>query len=146
MKKNRILILLSCVLALLLWSAGNPAVSGATKGWDANPKAAFDAGKLSDMSDFDPATWKGPEGDVIKIAYVNAFSGPAAINGYLHFAPIAFAAHDINKRGGIWVDGKKTGHGDKGDHKSRPDICKRSASEWSCRRKFMFTMGTSGSH
>lgn len=30
--------------------------------------AAFDASKLSDMSDFDPLTWKGPEGDVIRIA------------------------------------------------------------------------------
>ena len=80
--------------------------------WAANPKSGFDANKISDMSDFEPSTWEGPTGDVIKIAYVNAFSGPAAFNGQIHVLPILWAVHDINKRGGIWVDGKKkAGHG-----------------------------------
>lgn len=147
MKKNRILMVFSCVLALLLWSAATPTVSKAMKGWDAAPKAAFDASKLSDMSDFDPATWKGPEGDVIKIAYVNSFSGPGTINGIIQFTPIAFAVHDINKRGGIWVDGKKKlVTVIRADHKSRPDVCKKICERMVLQEKVHVLMGTSGSH
>ena len=83
----------------------------------------------------------------IKIAYVNAFSGPAAINGYLHFAPIAFAAHDINKRGGIWVDGKKKlVTVIKADHQSKPDICKKVCERLVLQDKVHVLMGTSGSN
>ncbi len=109
--------------------------------------AAFDASKLSDMSDFDPSTWKGPEGDVIKIAYVNAFSGPAAMNGQLHIAPIMFAVHDINKRGGIWVDGKKKLITViKADHMSKADQCKKICERMVLQEKVHVLMGTSGSN
>ena len=109
--------------------------------------AAFDADKMSDMSDFDPMTWEGPTGDVIKIAYVNAFSGPAAINGQLHIAPIMFAVHDINKRGGIWVDGKKKlVTVIKADHMSKPDQCKKICERMVLQEKVHILMGTSGSN
>jgi ABC-type branched-subunit amino acid transport system substrate-binding protein len=109
--------------------------------------AAFDADKMSDMSDFDPATWEGPTGDVIKIAYVNAFSGPGAINGQLHVAPIMFAVHDINKRGGIWVDGKKKLITViKADHMSKPDQCKKICERMVLQEKVHILKGTSGSN
>ncbi|MRR15742.1 MAG: branched-chain amino acid ABC transporter substrate-binding protein [Deltaproteobacteria bacterium] len=109
--------------------------------------ASFDANKISDMTDFDPATWKGPEGDVIKIAYVNAFSGPGAINGQIHILPVMFAVHDINKRGGIWVDGKKKLITViKADHMSKPDQCKKICERMVLQEKVHILMGTSGSH
>ena len=109
--------------------------------------ASFDAGKLSDMSDFDPTTWEGPTGDVIKIAYINAFSGPGAINGQLHVAPIMFAVHDINKRGGIWVDGKKKlVTVIKADHMSKADQCKKICERMVLQEKVHILMGTSGSN
>ena len=74
----------------------------------AKANGAFDVDKMGDMSDYDPATWVGPTtGDTIKIGLVASFSGPAVINGQLYWAAVSWAAHDINKRGGIWVDGKK---------------------------------------
>jgi branched-chain amino acid transport system substrate-binding protein len=109
--------------------------------------AWFDANKISDMSDFDPATWVGPEGDTIKIAYVNAFSGPAALNGQIHIMPVMFAVHDINKRGGIWVDGKqKLITVIKADHMSKPDQCKKICERMVLQEKVHILMGTSGSN
>jgi len=67
----------------------------------------FDANKMGDMSDFDPNNPVTPTGDTIKIAIVASFSGPAAVVGQLYYACVQFVAHDINKRGGILVDGKK---------------------------------------
>jgi len=69
--------------------------------------AAFNAGKMSDMSDFDPATWVSPKGDTIKIALVAPFSGPAAINSQYYWVCLTWVAHDLNKKGGVFVDGKK---------------------------------------
>lgn len=115
--------------------------------WAGKIDDAFDINKMSDMSDFNPATWVSPKGDTIRIAYVNAFSGPAAINGHIHFVPIMFAAHDINKRGGIWVDGKK-----KlielipADHMSKPDVCKKVCERMVLQEKVHVLMGTSGSN
>jgi branched-chain amino acid transport system substrate-binding protein len=109
--------------------------------------ASVDFSKVSDMSDFDPATWEGPTGDVIKIAYVNAFSGPGALNGQLHVAPIMFAVHDINKRGGIWVDGKKKLITViKADHMSKADQCKKICERMVLQEKVHILMGTSGSN
>jgi ABC-type branched-subunit amino acid transport system substrate-binding protein len=68
---------------------------------------AFDPGKVSDMSDFDPNNPIVPSGDTIKIAIVASFSGPAALVGEIFWVPVQWAAHDINKRGGIMVDGKR---------------------------------------
>ena len=69
--------------------------------------AAFDFKSMGDMSDFDPANAIVPTGDTIKIAVVASFSGPAALVGQIYWASALWAAHDINKRGGIMVDGKK---------------------------------------
>ncbi len=111
------------------------------------PNAAFDPNKMADMSDFDPANWVPPKGDTIKIAYVNAFSGPAAINGQIHFMPIIFAAHDINKRGGLLVDGKrKMIEVIPADHMSKPDQCKKVCERMVLQEKVHILMGTSGSN
>jgi ABC-type branched-subunit amino acid transport system substrate-binding protein len=75
--------------------------------WAAKPNAAFDINKMSDMSDYNPETSVVPTGDTIKLAVVVSFSGPAAVQGQAYFALIQWVAHDINKRGGIWVNGKK---------------------------------------
>ena len=69
--------------------------------------AAFDVNKMSDMSDYDPGTWVSPTGDTIKIGIVASFSGPSALVGQLFWGSVTWVAHDINKRGGIVVDGKK---------------------------------------
>jgi ABC-type branched-subunit amino acid transport system substrate-binding protein len=73
----------------------------------AKANAAFDVNKLSDMSGFDPSSWVSPTGDTIKIAIVASFSGPSAVNGQFYWATVSWVAHDLNKRGGIFVDGKK---------------------------------------
>jgi ABC-type branched-subunit amino acid transport system substrate-binding protein len=70
-------------------------------------KAGFDVKAMADMSDFDPANTVTPTGDTIKIAVVASFSGPAALVGQVYWASVAWVAHDINKRGGILVDGRK---------------------------------------
>ena len=67
----------------------------------------FDPGKMADMSDFDPSNPVVPTGDTIKIAIVASFSGPAALVGEIYYISVQWAAHDINKRGGIMVDGKR---------------------------------------
>lgn len=150
------LCILFLILALTFYSA--PAVAAQAKqakavkeapveSWQAKPNATVDWSKMSDMSDFDPDTWEGPTGDVIKIAYVNAFSGPGALNGQLHVAPIMFAVHDINKRGGIWVDGKKKlVTVIKADHMSKPDQCKKICERMVLQEKVHILMGTSGSN
>jgi len=115
--------------------------------WAGKINDAFDVSKMSDMSDFDPVTGNPPTGDTIKIAYVNAFSGPAAINGHIHVVPIMFAAHDINKRGGIWVDGKKKLiEIIKADTMSKPDQTKKICERMILQEKVHFLMGTSGSN
>jgi ABC-type branched-subunit amino acid transport system substrate-binding protein len=111
------------------------------------PNAAFDVKKMADMSDFDANNPTVPTGDTIKIAYVNAFSGPAAINGQIHITPILFAAHDINKRGGIWVDGKKKLiEVIAADHMSKPDQAKKICERMVLQEKVQVLMGTSGSN
>jgi hypothetical protein len=109
-----------CVFSLFFFNINNPSTALAQK----SPKAtkavktavpdklaqandAFDANKMGDMSDFDPANPIIPTGDTIKIAVVASFSGPAALVGKIYWASVLSAVHDINKRGGIMVDGKK---------------------------------------
>ena len=114
------------------------------------PNARFDVTQMSDMSDFDPtkSAMQGTvKGDTIKIAYVNTFSGPAAANGPIHMMPLQFAAHDINKRGGIWVDGKKRLiEIIQADHMSKPDQCKKVCERMVLQEKVHVLMGTSGSN
>jgi len=110
-------------------------------------KAIYDSSKMGDVQDFDPANWTAPNGDTIRIGYVNAFSGPAAINGQIHLAPIIFAAHDINKRGGIIVDGKrKLIEVIPLDTMSNPDYTKKTCERAVLQGKVQVLVGTSGSN
>lgn len=69
--------------------------------------STFDITKMSDMSDFDPNSVKQPTGDTIKVGYLQIMSGPGAGNGELYWLTLNWVTHDLNKRGGILVDGKK---------------------------------------
>jgi len=107
-------VLLALSLAVYLPSATAAKAPKAAKAADVDPtdklakaNAAFDVSKLSDMSGFDPSSWVSPTGDTIKIAIVASFSGPSAVNGQFYWATVSWVAHDLNKRGGILVDGKK---------------------------------------
>jgi len=108
---------------------------------------AFDVKKMGDMSDFDPNNPVIPTGDTIKIAIVASFSGPASINGQLYWICVQWAAHDINKRGGIFVDGKKKMvEVIKADHMSKPDQCKKICERMILQEKVHILLGTDGSH
>ena len=110
-------------------------------------KAAFDASKMGDMSGFDPGTYVPPTGDTIKIAVVCPFSGPAAVNGDYAWIEATFAAYDINKRGGIWVDGKKKLiQLYKADNMSKDDQCKKVAERMVLKEKVHVLWGSSGSN
>ncbi len=100
-----------------------------------------------DMSDFDPSNPVIPTGDTIKIAIVGSFSGPAAITGQLYFMSTQWAAHAINKKGGILVDGKKKLiEVIKADHMGKPDQCKKVAERMVLQEKVDFMIGSDGSH
>jgi ABC-type branched-subunit amino acid transport system substrate-binding protein len=120
---------------------------GGQKAKIVSSKAIFDANKMGDMSDFDPSNPIIPTGDTIKIAVVASFSGPAAANGDALFLYATWAAHDINKRGGIWVDGKKKlVQILKADHMSKPDQCKKICERMVLQEKVHVLMGTNGSN
>ena len=109
--------------------------------------AAFDFKSMGDMSDFDPANPVIPTGDTIKIAIVASFSGPAALVGQIYWASALWAAHDINKRGGIMVDGKKKlVELIKADHMSKPDQAKKITERMVLQEKVHALWGTDGSN
>ena len=109
--------------------------------------AAFDVNKMGDMSDFVPNNPVIPTGDTIKIAIVASFSGPAAINGQIFWICVQWAAHDINKRGGILVDGKKKlVQVIKADHMGKPDQAKKICERMALEEKVHVLWGTDGSH
>jgi ABC-type branched-subunit amino acid transport system substrate-binding protein len=110
--------------------------------------AKFDANKMGDMSDFDPNSPKMiPTGDTIKIAIVASFSGPAAVVGEIYWISVLWAAHDINKRGGIMVDGKKKMvEVIKADHQSQVPVCKKVCERMVLQEKVHALWGTNGSH
>ena len=109
--------------------------------------AAFDFNKMGDMSDFDPNNPVIPTGDTIKIAIVASFSGPAAINGQMFWMCAQWAIHDINKRGGILVDGrKKLVQVIKADHMGKPDQAKKICERMALQEKVHVLWGTDGSH
>ena len=114
----------------------------------ATPKAAFDVNKMGDMSDFDPNNpAMVPTGDTIKIALVASFSGPAALVGQIYWISVLWAAHDINKRGGILVDGKKKlVQVIKADHMSKPDQGKKICERMVLQEKVHVLWGTDGSN
>ena len=109
--------------------------------------AKLDLSKVSDMSDFDPDNPITPTGDTIKIAVVAPFSGPATIIGQVYYMSVLWAAHDINKRGGIWVDGKKKLiQVLKADTMSQPDQCKKVCERMVLQEKVHVLWGTAGSN
>ena len=108
---------------------------------------AFDPGKMADMSDFDPNNPIIPTGDTIKLAIVASFSGPAALVGDIYFVSVQWAAHDINKRGGILVDGKrKKVQVIRADHMSQPAQTKKISERMVLQEKVDVLWGTNGSH
>jgi ABC-type branched-subunit amino acid transport system substrate-binding protein len=94
------ILVLVCIVSIFFFPVLNPSRVLAAN-------AAFDVNKMGDMSDFDPNNPMPVTGDTIKIAVVHPFSGPASVVGRSFYFHAAFAAHDINKRGGLMVDGKK---------------------------------------
>jgi ABC-type branched-subunit amino acid transport system substrate-binding protein len=109
--------------------------------------SAFDPAEMSDMSDFDPNNFVQPEGDTVKIGYMQIMSGAAAGNGELFWPVVTWVAHDINKRGGILVDGKKKKiEVLKGDTQGKPAATKKEAERLCLEEKVDVLWGTSGSH
>jgi ABC-type branched-subunit amino acid transport system substrate-binding protein len=139
------------VLALVAYS---PSVANAAKTAKVEKSdkmgqanAFFDANKMGDMSDFDPSNPIVPTGDTYKIAVVASFSGPASIVGTLFWFNVQWVAHDINKRGGIFVDGKKKLiEVIKADHMGKPDQCKKVVERMILQEKVNVLWGTDGSH
>ena len=149
------LVFLMCVFSLLCFtffipgstSAAEKAIPGSMDEKVPKPNAAFDADKMGDMSDYNPSTIVSPTGDTIKIAVVASFSGPAAANGEFYWNIAQWVAHDYNKRGGIWVDGKKKLiQVIKADHQSKPDVCRKVCERMALQEKVHVFMGTDGSH
>jgi ABC-type branched-subunit amino acid transport system substrate-binding protein len=102
---------------------------------------------MSDMSDFDPNNPVIPTGDTIKIAIVASHSGPAAVVGQIYWISALWAAHDINKRGGIMVDGKrKLVQLIKANTESKPAIAKKVCERMVLQEKVHVLWGTDGSH
>jgi ABC-type branched-subunit amino acid transport system substrate-binding protein len=145
-----LLIVSSIALPLIVYSpSAVMAAEGMADQADklAKANAAFDADKMGDMSDFDPATWVSPTGDTIKIALVASFSGPAAANGEYYWAAVTWVAHDINKRGGIFVDGKKKlVEVIKADTMSKVDQAKKVCERMVLQEKVHVLWGTDGSN
>jgi ABC-type branched-subunit amino acid transport system substrate-binding protein len=113
----------------------------------AEVKAKFDVNKMGDMSDFDPNNPMKVTGDTIKIAVVASHSGPAAVNGEVFYLCTLWAAQDINKRGGLLVDGKKKMiEVLKADHESKPEICKKVCERMVLQEKVNVLVGTNGSN
>ena len=152
----------TCVVSLLFLTAYGPTMVSAAKAekkdkataakvenmetWS-KPNAAFDASKMGDMTGWDPANWVNPEGDTIKIGVHWPFSGPAALNGDMAWLCLTFVAYDINKRGGIMVDGKKKKIAlYKADNMSKPDQAKKVCERMVLQEKVHFLVGSSGSN
>jgi len=147
------ILLMTCVIAgCLTLVLGGPSAAYAAKGVKTAKASAavkanggFEAGKMADMSDFDPANPVIPTGDTIKIALVASFSGPSGLMGDVYWLAASFAVHDINKRGGIIVDGKKKlVELIKADHMSKPDQCKKVCERMALKEKVHFFWGTNG--
>ena len=133
-------LLLSCLIIICLTTFGLSQALAAGLTFN-------DPAKLSDMSDFDPSNPIIPEGDSIKIAIVASFSGPAALVGDVYWISTLWAAHDINKRGGIMVDGKrKKVQLIKANTESRPAVAKKVCERMVLQEKVHVLWGTDGSH
>jgi len=114
---------------------------------ETRPKAAFSFEKFPDMSDFDPNNPMELKGDTIKIAVVASHSGPAASVGEIYYISVLWAAHMVNKQGGLMVDGKKKMvEVIKADTQSKPDVTKKICERMILQEKVDFLWGTNGSH
>jgi len=132
-------IVIGCIFMFLVFLCGIPQAMAVND--------EFDAKKMGDMSDFDPSNPVIPTGDTIKIAIVASFSGPAALVGQIYYISVLWAAHDINKRGGILVDGKKKlVQVIKADHMSKPDQTKKICERMVLQEKVHVLWGTDGSN
>lgn len=147
-------MVLMSVMLLAIWVSWCPSAAMAEKAIadsmaDKVPevKAAFDVSKMSDMSDYDPLKSVMPTGDTIKIAIVWPHSGPASLTGEMAWLCFGWVAHDINKRGGILVDGKKKLiEIVKADSMSRPDQTKKVTERMVLQENVKILAGTSGSN
>ncbi len=140
MRRFKEVALIVCLGLFLMCGMFLPASAGAIP--------AFDAAKLSDMSDFDPINPVFPtDGDTFKIGLMEPFSGPAAANGKYYWLTNSWVVHDLNKRGGIKVDGKmKKIQLIKGDTQAKPAITKKEAEKLCLEDKVNVLVGTSASH
>ena len=137
-RTNKLLLSSLIIFCLCIFGLGQALAAGLTFN---------DPAKISDMSDFDPSNPIIPEGDTIKIAIVASFSGPAAIVGHIYFVSAQWAAHDINKRGGILVDGKrKMVQIIKANTESKPAVAKKVCERMVLQEKVHVLWGTNGSH
>jgi branched-chain amino acid transport system substrate-binding protein len=128
------------IFSFFLLTALNPSEAMAVN-------AAFDVKKMGDMSDFDPNNPPVISGDTIRIAVVASISGPAAQAGQRFYFSALWAAHDINKRGGLLVDGKKKLiQIIKADHMSKPEQCKKICERMALQEKVHVFWGTDGSN
>ena len=140
------IFILVCILSFLTLTAFGP--SPAAAAGLGKPNAAFDVNKMGDMSDFDPNNPVIPTGDTIKIALGGFLFRTGGLGGTdLLYISVLWAAHDINKRGGILVDGKKKlVEVIKADHMSKPDQCKKICERMVLQEKVHVLWGTDGSH
>jgi branched-chain amino acid transport system substrate-binding protein len=138
-KRFRIVAVITGFLFCAVLGLAMPGQSAAMPG--------FDATQMSDMSDFNPNEPVVPEGDTIKIGLLEAFSGEGAISGVAYNLVSAWVAHDINKRGGILVDGKKKKiQIIKGDTQSDLAVTKKVTERLILQDKVDVLVGVTGSH
>lgn len=140
---GRVVLFLSCLLF------GLQPCTAATEKAPAKvltPNARMDYAKMSDMSDFDPGNPVIPTGDTIKIGVISTFSGPGAMVGDISFFGAQWVAHDINKRGGILVDGrKKLIQVIKADNMGTPDGTRKAAERMALQEKVHMFWGSTTS-
>lgn len=96
---NRAGLMVGCLLACVLLSLLPPAIAHGASGMDPQ--------QMSDMSDYDPGKVVPPQGPTVKIGLVSVFFGPGGANGQALWLEANWVAHDVNKRGGILIDGRK---------------------------------------
>jgi branched-chain amino acid transport system substrate-binding protein len=153
-RMTKFFVVLMSIMLLAAWMIYCPSKAVAQKAIpgsmsDKVPKvsAAFNVSKMGDMSDFDPSHPVIPTGDTIKIAVIWPHSGPSALSGEIAWICFAWVAHDINKRGGILVDGKKKLiEVIKADSMSRADQAKKITERMVLQEHVQILAGTSGSN
>ncbi|PKN69089.1 MAG: branched-chain amino acid ABC transporter substrate-binding protein [Deltaproteobacteria bacterium HGW-Deltaproteobacteria-12] len=140
-----ILILLLVFFSVMVFSPSQ-VMAAKVKKVPATKVNKWDFTKMPDMSDFDPNNPVIPTGDTFKIAVLAPFSGPAAGIGQQYWITVLWAAHDINKRGGLMIDGKKKMiQVLKADMEFKPDVTKKVAERMILQEKVNVLWGTAGS-